>query len=613
MTDFLSRATSALDRGLKVIPLKPGLKVPFFDDWPKVASSDLAKVREWASKYPDANCGVVTDKLDNGSWVLDVDSPTWFIESCPTLPETLCVKTGGGGLQFHFRHDANSRAKLVNAAIRNPNRGLEGEKETLVELLVTEHQGVWAGSVHPNGKLYEIYRDLPVNAASPRLLEWLRGLGDSASTGTGATYFPRLKGDVNPETLLSDAGLKFERSERDGKVFLNYHQVMGKCLVRGASHALAGEAPNPRQCAFVYRPETRELWHQCFSAGCQVPGQTRVALEHLGLKFSDLVDHGMPVAEALKSFRSRLQLDPTPLDFVVDGLIPAEALTAFAGLSGHGKTWLSLSLAKALVKGGKLWDTWLIRKRTPVLYLVPEVGDRSLKHRLDLLSKQGDTWSDDPAWFAARTFTQGQTLKLGSPEVLAVARHRVVFLDTTIRFIEGEENAASDNQHGLADDVLGLLSQADARAVVLLHHSPKSFRRESEMFLENVLRGSGDIGAMLAAAYGVRLLDDESLVHVECLKPRDFEGPRPFQLRLRPAIDDTGDVAMAGRPGEVGPLKEQETRGRPPVEGQEEKIRRMKELRLAGKSENDISKELGVSRQTLKRWTQKRDQGDLGL
>ncbi len=594
---FLTRATDALSRGLRVIPLRPRSKQPFMDDWTRVATRDGSVVSQWALAYPDANCGVVTDKEEAGTWILDVDSPLWFLDACPALPETLAVRTGGGGLQFHFRHDANSRAKLRNLAVPNPHKGEDGQKETLLEVLADAHQGVWAGSVHPSGKLYEVYRDLPVRQADPKLLDWLKSLVGQGGVNTNRTYFNALKPDWNPRVELASAGLRWEELEENGKVYFNYHGLMDKCLVKGSAHT----PPNPRQSAFVWVPATNEFWHQCFSPGCK--GHTREALKTLGLDLDSLLDKGMPVQEAVKAFRTRLTLDQRPLEFLVQGLVPSESLTALAGLSGHGKTWLSLSLAKALVKGGKLWGEWDVVKRTPVLYLVPEVGDRSLKLRLDILSQDGSGWCDHQDWFLSRTFTEGETLSLSSPEVLAVARGRVVFLDTTIRFVEGEENNATDNSKGLARAVLGLIAKGGATGVVLLHHSPKAFRNEQEMYLENVLRGTGDIGAMISAAYGVRLLDpaEAGVVHVECLKPRDFEGPRPFQLGLKPFLNELGDLAMVKKPGDAGALRDQKGKGGAPKKSTPEQRQLVLKLKAEGKSEHAIAQVVDLSRSSVRR------------
>ena len=69
------------------------------------------------------------------------------------------------------------------------------------------------------------------------------------------------------------------------------------------------------------------------------------------------------------------------------------------------------------------------------------------------------------------------------------------------------------------------------------------------MCLENVMRGSGDLGAMLGACYGVKMLDrKECRIQIECVKDRDFEATEPFQLTGRPHIDETGDFKMTSFP-----------------------------------------------------------------
>jgi len=89
--------------------------------------------------------------------------------------------------------------------------------------------------------------------------------------------------------------------------------------------------------------------------------------------------------------------------------------------------------------------------------------------------------------------------------------------------------------------LFGLL-KAGAVAVNFAHHSTKNSRNELTMDLENVFRGSGDIGAILSAGHGIRMLDaSKTLIQVECVKARDFEPSKPFQLEGRPWIDREGD------------------------------------------------------------------------
>jgi hypothetical protein len=66
-----------------------------------------------------------------------------------------------------------------------------------------------------------------------------------------------------------------------------------------------------------------------------------------------------------------------------------------------------------------------------------------------------------------------------------------------------DENSSAQNRE-LVNDVLTLLS-AGAVSVVLIHHATKAAKAKKEvMTLENMLRGSSDLGAMCDQAYGLR-------------------------------------------------------------------------------------------------------------
>ncbi len=255
------------------------------------------------------------------------------------------------------------------------------------------------------------------------------------------------------------------------------------------------------------------------------------------------------------SFRTVGQLNQLPLEFAIEQIIPEEGVTGIGGLSGHGKTWIMLSMAKAIQSGSK-WLGYFETKKYPVLYLSPECGDRSFNRRARLLKIPSHKS------FLIRTMTQGKTLPLLSDEMKGAAKGRVVFLDTFIRFAAGKNEQASDGMSALNEEIRELL-QAGAVAIVFAHHSPKNARNELVMDLESVFRGSGDIGANLDAAHAVRLIDDKRVsLQFQCVKPRDFEPCEPFQLTARPYIDSEGDLSMTKEPGLCGDLaKESKVKG----------------------------------------------------
>ena len=243
------------------------------------------------------------------------------------------------------------------------------------------------------------------------------------------------------------------------------------------------------------------------------------------------------------------------INWVIEGLAQEQEATMIVGLSGHGKTWIALAFVKALLEGGKLFGTFLVPKpATKVIYLIPEVGRRPFFKRLKLFGldrfvKEGR--------LLVRTLSKGKTPSLVDPELLRAAKDADVFLDTAVRFMHGDENSSSDNR-ALSDALFRLLG-AGARSVWAVHHAPKSFEQANAMTLENTVRGSGDIGAMLSNAYGIRqLVKETNLIHVECLKGRDLdELVLPFQIEGRPWIDQEGNFRMVRPPGECESLAEE--------------------------------------------------------
>ena len=246
-----------------------------------------------------------------------------------------------------------------------------------------------------------------------------------------------------------------------------------------------------------------------------------------------------------------------PLSFSIDGFLQDDGATGIAGLSGHGKTFLLLALVKALLAGpGKLWNLFLVPKRADrVLYLIPESSIGPFSHRLKMMGLHPRVAEER---LLVRTLSKGPTLPLTDPRILYAAKGAHVFLDTAIRFANGDENSASDNQRGLANDIFSLLS-AGARTVVAAYHSPKSYTRDTTMSLENALRGSGDLGAMLATCWAIKQLDPaQNIIHIENVKPRDFQPVGPFQIMGRPHIDEKGDFALLKPPGECGSLADEQ-------------------------------------------------------
>ena len=105
---------------------------------------------------------------------------------------------------------------------------------------------------------------------------------------------------------------------------------------------------------------------------------------------------------------------------------------------------------------------------TRVIYLVPEVGRRPFFKRLKLFHL--DRFVKDGR-LLVRTLFKGAAPSLVDAEILRAARGADVFLDTAVRFMQGEENSSSDNR-ALADAFFRLL-ECGARTVWACTTLPK--------------------------------------------------------------------------------------------------------------------------------------------
>ncbi len=244
-----------------------------------------------------------------------------------------------------------------------------------------------------------------------------------------------------------------------------------------------------------------------------------------------------------------------PLSFAIEGFLQTDGATVVAGLVENYKTLVSLSVCKALLdeRLTMLWDTFAIQQKAEkIIYMIPESARGPFRTRLELMGLMPYL---DNRRFLTRTLNKGPILALQNPRLLAGVRGAHVFVDTGVRFMTGAENEAGDAARGLSADILALVA-AGAASVVVLLHSPKSFETQTYMGIENMVRGSSELGAPFATGWGLRQLPGD-IAHIECIKHRDFDPCGPFQLLARPSIDEKHDFTLHKAPGNCGTLAEE--------------------------------------------------------
>lgn len=253
-----------------------------------------------------------------------------------------------------------------------------------------------------------------------------------------------------------------------------------------------------------------------------------------------------------EAFHTVSELPEGDITFLIDQIMP-EGISFTGALSGVGKTWFTLSMARALATGKKFLGVWNVPEPVHVIYLCPEMNAKAFRKRCERFGMLGCDH------FRCMTISDGAPIDLSSPLLAAAIKELrpVVFLDTAIRFSAAQdENSASENAKGLARGVFRMI-HLGARAIGCNHHrSKETARAEVEMTLENVLRGTGDFGAMTDVVFGLQIDRSDSskkyaeesrkLVRLEvrCVKARDFIPVRDFRVQLDPFLNETGDLGL---------------------------------------------------------------------
>jgi AAA domain len=260
---------------------------------------------------------------------------------------------------------------------------------------------------------------------------------------------------------------------------------------------------------------------------------------------------GTPITAPLdwrKRFHTVDELPDGDIRFLIENVLP-EGVAFIGALSGVGKTWFCLSMARALTTGKKFLGNWDVPEPVEVLYLCPEMNGKTFKKRCRLFGISER--------FHCMTISDGVPLNLKDSALVAAVDELkpVIFLDTAIRFMHIEdENSSSQFAQGLAEAVFALVHMG-AQAVVCLHHRAKAGAEADELTLENTLRGSGDIGAICDVVWGLQYekgsggqyaKESRKLVRlqVSCVKARDFTSPEDLRIQLSPFIEQIGDFAV---------------------------------------------------------------------
>ena len=524
-----------------------------------------------------SNYAIKTGAAPAGSnvFVLDADDETAMAEvmhlNGGVVPDTFTVRTARGA-HYYFQ--------LPDFPVRRSVHELHPKID-----IVGEHWWVVGpGSRHKTGVTYEVIRDVPPAPCPAWLSDW-PGLRAKPQADV-QTY----SGDVTAEPELGYRRAKFvefcKRSPPsiEGKAG---DLALWKVVQHGALDLRLPNAVILDVMREHFDPRCEPPWgdalaerviHKAHSAKTQ---STRPAKEPLSFKIASLtnrleaaghVAESPTTAREIETKRRPLEtaepadtagdsqvanreiprgkdtdadsaaalpfifggwdVEPPPIKFRVDGLLPEGAIAMFYGRADSMKTWLLYAMAKALAEGAPFLGTYKT-KQSRVGIVDYETGRSNVARRLYML-RVGKNDNLGAVSFAK--------LKPSMPEfweALLPYHFDVVFVDSLRKANPGGD----ENDSGEAILPLELaaeFAEATGCAVVFIHHAKKAATDGWPEF-----RGSAAIEDQVDCAYAVRKTDvnaTKKTVEIRCEKPGDMRTPDPFAADVE--FDDANKRAL---------------------------------------------------------------------
>ena len=180
-----------------------------------------------------------------------------------------------------------------------------------------------------------------------------------------------------------------------------------------------------------------------------------------------------------------LAMTPKPHPYVIDTLIPENAITAITAESGTGKSLFALILAHHIATGTKLFDKFEVKKMK-VLYVDLEMDEDIIVSRYKSVIKEKEDLD----------FVHNQSWKIDNIKQYKLLKNKiiegsygVVILDTLTNIHNKIENS-SDEMKLVNEEMLKLIRETGV-TIIYLHHNRKPMRGEGRN--QNSSRGSTEI------------------------------------------------------------------------------------------------------------------------
>jgi Bifunctional DNA primase/polymerase, N-terminal/AAA domain/Primase C terminal 1 (PriCT-1) len=331
--DLLAAALAYAEAGLAVLPLAG--KVPRTSNGLTGASTDTELIREWWTRWPNANVGIRTGE-QAGVFVLDVDvqhgggaTLKALVHEYGKLPMTATVLTGGGGSHHYFRYPKNG--------IRNT----AGQLGAAIDIRGEGGYCVAPPSIHESGRPYKWMQALERGIAEPP--GWL--VAETKQNGAAPAVGETIRKGERDSTLASLAGTMRRRGMDEAAILAALRETNKRC-----------KPPLP----------DRDL-ERIAASVAGYPSEKEKSEEPFALE--------LMTARALSALP-----DPPESDQLLGPLLVRGQRLVLGGHTGEGKTTLALALVRAIVLDESFLDWTGSGGRA--LVVDAEQGLKTIKRRL---------------------------------------------------------------------------------------------------------------------------------------------------------------------------------------------------------------------------------------
>ncbi len=465
------------DLGFSVIPIRGAGKTPLIKEWKPFQATRASKeqIEEWFKQFPKANIGVITGAI-SGIVVVDIDTTESISRE---LPPTVVSRTGRGGSHYFYKH---------------PGKEVKTRGGILPKVDIRADGGyvVMPPSLHKSGNYYE-WIISPDDSSFADLPQWvLEEENEKPADWKTTIESPVLEGSRNEVSA----------------------QMAGKML--------------------GYLPE--DTWEMVWFGMQRWNQNNKPPLPEKELKtvFNSIANRELKQRAGKTESKTSRGIDAIPLsqlvtteykntEWLVESLIPHEALTIISGVPRSYKTFITLDIALKIAGGEKVFGEFQTRQ-SPVLIIDEENHPRILKDRAKLLLQNAEL----PIFISSKKDFMLTKESVGKLIEYAKSKSiELVIFDALNCIHNADENSATEMR-----GVMKFLKEITNHgiAVIVIHHHRKKGNDTSTSSQE--MRGSSDILAQVDCHLAVDRKGNDASVVIYQNKLREAQEMEPFVVNF---------------------------------------------------------------------------------